>query len=97
MGLHVAQMTGMTEMRRCFDAVTINAARVMELQGYGLDKGCRADFVVLQAADPVEALRLRSARLQVVRAGKVIAETPPVIATLHTGVKPESVTFSTYR
>lgn len=94
MGLHVGQMTGMTEMRRCFAAVTVNAARVMALQGYGLDKGCRADLVVLQAADPVEALRLRPARLQVVRAGKVIAETPPVVATLHTSPRPERVTFS---
>ena len=94
MGLHVGQMTGMREMRRCFEAVTVNAARVMELKGYGLDKGCRADFVVLQAANPVEALRLRPARLHVVRAGKVIAETPPVIATLHTGAKPEAVNFS---
>ncbi len=84
MGLHVGQMTGMAEMRRCFDAVTVNAARVLGLQGYGLEKGCRADFVVLQAADPVEALRLRPARLQVVRAGKTIAETPPVTVTLRT-------------
>ena len=94
MGLHVGQMTGMTEMRRCFEAVTVNAAKVMELKGYGLDKGCRADFVILQASDPVEALRLRPARLHVVRAGKVIAETPPVIATLHTGATPEAVSFS---
>lgn len=94
MGLHVGQMTGMNEMRRCFEAVTVNAARVMGLQGYGLDKGCRADFVVLQAANPVEALRLKPARLHVVRAGTVIAETPPVVATLHTGARPEPVNFS---
>jgi cytosine deaminase len=94
MGLHVGQMTGMAEMRRCFAAVTVNAAKVMGLQAYGLEKGCRADFVVLQATDPIEALRLRPARLQVVRAGKVIAETPPVVATLHTGARPEAVSFS---
>ena len=94
MGLHVGQMTGMAEMRRCFDAVTVNAAKVMGLKGYGLEKGCRADFVVLQAADPVEALRLKPARLQVVRSGKAIAETPPVVATLHTGAEPHSVTFT---
>jgi cytosine/creatinine deaminase len=94
MGLHVGQMTGMAEMRRCFDAVTVNAAKVMGLQGYGLAKGCRADFVVLQAADPVEALRLKPARLQVVRAGKVIAETPQVVATLHTEASPRAVEFT---
>jgi cytosine deaminase len=94
MGLHVGQMTGMTEMRRCFEAVTVNAARVMGLQGYGLDKGCRADFVVLQAANPVEALRLKPARLHVVRAGKIIAETPPATATLHTEGPPRAVDFT---
>ena len=94
MGLHVGQMTGMAEMRRCFEAVTINAAKVMDLPGYGLAPGCHADFVVLQAADPIEALRLRPARLQVVRRGKVIAETPPVTATLHTQQSPMTVEFS---
>lgn len=94
MGLHVGQMTGMAEMRRCFEAVTINAAKVMDLRGYGLAPGCHADFVVLQAADPIEALRLRPARLQVVRRGKVIAETPPVTATLHTQQSPLTVEFS---
>jgi len=97
MGLHVGQMTGMAEMRRCFEAVTVNAAKVMGLEGYGLDKGCRADFVVLQAADPVEALRLRPARLQVVRTGKVIAETPAVVATLHTEASPRAVDFTRSR
>ena len=44
MGLHVGQMTGMAEMRRCFDAVTRNAAKVMGLEGYGLEPGlpCRS-------------------------------------------------------
>jgi len=97
MGLHVGQMTGMTEMRRCFEAVTVNAAKVMGLQGYGLDKGCRADFVVLQAADPVEALRLKPARLHVVRAGKIIAETPPVVVALHTEAQPRAVDFTRSR
>jgi cytosine deaminase len=93
MGLHVGQMTGMAEMRRCFEAVTINAAKIMGLPGYGLAPGCHADFVVLQAADPVEALRLRPARLHVVRRGKVIAETPPVTATLYTQQSPQTVEF----
>jgi cytosine deaminase len=94
MGLHVGQMTGMAEMRQCFDAVTINAAKVMQLEGYGLSPGCHADFVVLQAANPVEALRLRPARLQVVRRGKVIAETPAVTTTLLNAKTPQMVDFT---
>jgi cytosine deaminase len=48
---------------------------------------------VLQAADPIEALRLKPARLHVLRRGRVIAETPPVTATLFTGQAPSSVDF----
>src|ERR1700756_1342403 len=64
MGLHVGQMTGVAEMRSCFEAVTSNAAAVLGLESYGLVPGCHADLVVLQAADPIEALRLKPARLQ---------------------------------
>ncbi len=77
MGLHVAQMTGVAAMRACFDAVTINAARAMGFVDYGLSVGCRADLVVLDAADPIEAIRTRATRCFVVRGGTVIAETPP--------------------
>jgi cytosine deaminase len=82
MGLHVAQMTSQAAMRQCFDAVTVNAARVMRLEGYGLEKGCNADFVLLQARDPVEALRLRATRLKVFRRGKLVAQTPAAVAAL---------------
>src|SRR3546814_5012750 len=59
MGLHVAQMTGVDEQQACFAAVTGNGARVMQLDGYGLEPGCHADMVVLQAGDVLEALRLK--------------------------------------
>jgi cytosine deaminase len=97
MGLHVGQMTGTAEMLACFDAVTRNAAKVMGLEGYGLEPGCHADLVVLQAADPIEALRLKPARLHVIRRGRVIAETPPVTVTLYTQQAPELVDFGTVR
>jgi cytosine deaminase len=94
MGLHVGQMTGTAEMQSCFDAVTRNAAKIMSLEGYGLEPGCHADLVVLQASDPIEALRLKPARLHVLRRGRVIAETPPVTATVYMQQAPEIVDFS---
>ena len=93
MGLHVGHMTGVAEMRRCFDAVTVNAAKVLGLEGYGLERGCHADFVILDAADPIEVLRLRPARLQVVRRGRVIARTVPAETTLLLKNSPEAVNF----
>ena len=78
MGLHVAQMTGIEQMHHCFDAVTHNPAKILHLPDYGLHKGCNGDLVILQANDVVDALRLKPARLAVVRRGKVISTTPAV-------------------
>ena len=71
MGLHVAQMASQKGIRQCFDALTVNAAKVMHLEGYGLAMGCDASFVLLQARDPVEAIRLTSMRMpnRVIRNG----------------------------
>jgi cytosine deaminase len=93
MGLHVGQMTGIAEMKACFAAVTTNGAKALGLQGYGIAPGCHADLVLLQAGDPVEALRLRPARLAVIRRGKVIAETPAVRSTVNIGDGPVTVDF----
>jgi cytosine deaminase len=94
MGLHVAHMTGQDAMRACFDAVTVNAAKILHLEGYGIEPGNRADFVLLQARNPVEALRLRAPRLKVFRAGRLIAETAPSAATLHLEGRPRSVDWT---
>ena len=91
MGLHVAQMTSQDGMRACFDAVTTTPASILGLEGYGLAPGCRADLVLLEARDPVEAIRLRATRLAVVRAGRVVATTPSSRATLDLEGRPSSV------
>ena len=82
MAIHVAQMAGVEDKRRIFDALTVNSARAMGLEGYGLEVGCHADLVVLQAADPAEALRLKPVRLAVIRRGDVIARTAPNLPEL---------------
>ena len=94
MGLHVAQMTGLAAMRQCFDAVTVNAARVLGLEDYGLAVGCRADAVLLQARSPEEAIRLRATRLMTVRAGRVLARSEPARVTLSLPGRPLSVDFT---
>jgi cytosine deaminase len=93
MGLHVAQMTSQAQMRQCFDAVTVNSARILGLDDYGLEVGKAADFVLLQAGDPVEAIRLRATRLLVVRRGRVVARTPAAAAALSLPGRPASVDF----
>jgi cytosine deaminase len=93
MGLHVAQMTGRAAMRACYDAVTATPARILGLEGYGIAPGCFADMVLLQARDPVEAIRLRPARRAVLRRGRVIAEQPAATARLHLDGRPGEVDF----
>ena len=93
MGLHVAMMTGSEAMRACYDAVTVNAARIMGLEGYGIAPGCHADLVVLQAGNPVEAIRLRATRLYVMRRGRIIAKTPPTATSLDVPGRPPDVDF----
>jgi len=93
MGLHVAQMTGVDQMRQIFEAITTNGARTLGIENYGIEPGGNADIVILQARDPQEALRLRPARLFVIRRGTVIAETPPVISRLQLGDKTNDVDF----
>lgn len=93
MGLHVAQMTSQAGMRQCFDAVTVNAARVMGLAGDGIEVGKDASFVLLQARDPVEAIRLRATRLKVWRKGVLLAQTAPTEAQLLLPGRPGSTAF----
>jgi cytosine deaminase len=93
MGLHVAQMTSRKGMQACFDAVTVNAAKVMHLEGWGLEPGCDASFVMLQASDKVEAIRLRANRLKVWRKGLLVASTAPVEARLQVQGRPAGVSF----
>jgi cytosine deaminase len=93
MGLHVAQMTSQAAIRQCFDAVTVNAAKVMRLESYGLAPGCDASFVLLQARSPVEAIRLRATRLSVWRRGRLLASTPAATASLRLDGRPATTGF----
>ena len=93
MGLHVAQMTSQAATRQCFDAVTVNAASILGMEGYGLAKGCKADFVLLHARDPAEAIRLRATRLRVYRRGQLLAQAAPPTARLHLPGRAEATNF----
>ena len=96
MAVHATQMGSIEDKRALFDAVTVNSARIMGLDGYGLEPGCYADMVLLQARDVTEAIRLRPNRLKVIRRGKVIAETAPERSRLSLDGRPETVDPADY-
>lgn len=83
-----------TGKRRLFDAVTVSGARALGLSGYGLKIGGPADFVVLDAANPEEAIRLRPSRLAVIRGGAVLSRQQPQEARLTLGTGQISVNLS---
>ena len=90
MALHCCHMTGIDEMKSCFNAVTVHAASILHLDNYGINNGSNGDLVVLQCKDPIEAIRLKPARLFVVRRGKVISSTSPLRYELNLGSNTES-------
>lgn len=97
MGLHVAQMTSRAAMRQCFEAVTTGPAKILNLEGYGLDVGCKADMVLLQADDAIEAIRLKATRLAVIKGGRVIARTAPRLSALSLPERPSRLDASRMR
>ena len=83
-------------IRWTYDAVTEIPARILGLEGYCLAVGANADLVLLQAADPIEAVRLRATRLFVFRRGEVVARTPARETELSLSGRPSSLDPASY-
>jgi len=96
MAVHAVPMTGREAIKWSFDGVTRTPARTMGLEGYGLEVGAFADLVLLQAADPIEAVRMRATRLAVVRRGRVIAAAHERVASLNLEGRPGRVDPADY-
>jgi cytosine/creatinine deaminase len=91
MTVHASHMSSLSEIAQCFDMITTAPAKVMHLERYGLEVGCHADLVVLQAADAKEAIRLQPTRLAVIRRGKVIARAAPAATSLFLEGRPARI------
>ena len=96
MGLHVGQLSSREDMAWCFDAITSNSATILHLDDYGIETGSKANFNLLQAKNPIEAIRLRAHRLAVVRSGKLIATNAPLEAELLIEGRPDIVDPASY-
>ncbi|MEM1130262.1 MAG: amidohydrolase family protein [Pseudomonadota bacterium] len=95
-GIHAVPMTSREAMSWAFDSITLGGAAAMGLADPSLRKGGPANMVLLQARDPIEAVRMKATRLAVIRQGKVIARTPPRIATLSLDARPGEVDPAAY-
>src|ERR687886_1074023 len=85
MAVHVCQMTGMAEIAACFDMVTVNGAKTLNLgdDSYGIEAGKPANLIVLDAEDCYDAIRRRAAVRYVISRGKLLAETAPAKISLY--------------
>jgi len=93
MGLHVAHMTSEEDINKCFKMITHSNAQIIGLENYGLKKGSTASLVVLDAANPHEAIRLRANRLLVVSSGKIVAQRDKSEVQLKLPERPKFTTF----
>ena len=67
------------ELASAFDIVTYSGARALRLEGYGLEIGCKADFVTLAAEHQPEAVVAVPKNRKVFKEGRLVAEGGKVI------------------
>ncbi len=78
MAVHVCQMTGRAEIDACFDMVTVNGAKTLNLgDAYGIAPGRPANLVVLDATDPFDAIRRQPVATHVFSRGRLLVHTEP--------------------
>jgi cytosine deaminase len=78
MAIHVCQMTGQDEIDACYNMVTWNGARTLNLgDRYGIEVDKPANLIVLDASDRYDALRRRATVQYVISNGRIIANTSP--------------------
>jgi cytosine deaminase len=68
-----AHMDTIAELESLLQMSTFNAARILKLPEYGLEPGCRADLVILEAASASAAIVGQAEKLFVFKAGQLVA------------------------
>ncbi|NLB27626.1 MAG: amidohydrolase family protein [Clostridiaceae bacterium] len=72
--VHAAQMSLPGELEQVFDMITTDAASILKLENYGIEEGCDANLVVIEAKNIREAMSLCPNRPYVIRDGRVIVK-----------------------
>jgi cytosine/creatinine deaminase len=80
MGVHVCQMTGLSEINACYEMVTVNGAKTLDIEDeYGVEVGKKASLIVLDVNNRYDAVRDRGLPSYVISNGKVLTKTTPQI------------------
>lgn len=83
MGMHITHMMGYQELDAGIELVTTRSATTLGLSNYGIQEGKAANLIILPATNGFDALRRQVPTQYSIRAGRVIAHTPPSVATIH--------------
>lgn len=77
-GIHLAQIMEPEDNERNLDLITFNGAKAMNIEeGYGIEVGNDANFIVLNESTPFEAIRQRADVLASVRKGEFLFRKKP--------------------
>jgi cytosine deaminase len=76
-GIHLAHTMSFAEIDRCLDLITYNGAKTLNVMDqYGIEAGKPANFLVLDADSPFEAVRQRAVVLASIRHGEYLFKRP---------------------
>ncbi len=76
-GIHLAQTMSLPQLDVCLDFITFNGAKTLNIEEeYGIEIGRAANFLVLDAISPFEAVRQRADVLASIRNGKYLFKKP---------------------
>ncbi|MBB6018699.1 amidohydrolase family protein [Deinococcus radiopugnans] len=76
-GIHLAHTMSLDQLDRCLDLITHNGAKTLNVEDqYGIEVGKPANFIVLDASTPFEAVRQRADVLASIRHGEYLFKRP---------------------
>ena len=76
-GIHLAQTMSFDQLDTCLDLITFNGAKTLNIEDqYGIEAGKPANFLVLDATTPFEAVRQRADVLASIRNGNYLFKKP---------------------
>jgi len=92
--MHLGHLSGYNQIKSLYDMITTNSAIAMNLQdNYGIEVGKPADFVIINATNEMDAIRLMPECLYVIRKGNIIASTAPSKSLVYFSGSQEVISF----
>lgn len=94
MCIHISHLTGTDEIDRVFEMITYNGAKTLNIEdNYGIEVGKTANFIIIDAASQLDALRRLPVARLVVCKGQIIAKTQPLRTMLTINNKKELISY----